>query len=56
MVGEKCVRNDARELSLSEDDKAKACIDCVSLSSKCAYVKNGSSKGSGETAQMRILA
>ena len=33
----------------------KTIMDCVSLSSKCTYVLNGSSKGSSEAAQMRIL-
>ena len=33
----------------------KTTVDCVSLSSKCTYVLNWSCKGSGETAQMRIL-
>ena len=32
----------------------KTTVDCVFLSSKCTYVLNGSCKGSGETAQMRI--
>ena len=33
----------------------KTTVDCVFLSSKCTYILNGSCKGSGETAQMRIL-
>ena len=31
------------------------CVSKLSMTSKCPYVLNGGSKGSGETAQMRRL-